>query len=97
MGPLPVTEAGIKFILTCQDNLSKYLIASPLLGQTADEVPDAFVKNIVLIYGIPNEIVTDQGTNFMSEVFKRICKLLNCSNAVIQELGKKKHQEVHIN
>jgi transcription elongation factor Elf1 len=44
MGPLPVTETGMKFILTCQDNLSKYLIASPLLGQTADEVTDTFVK-----------------------------------------------------
>jgi transposase InsO family protein len=75
MGPLPVTEAGMKFILTSQDNLSKYLIASPLLVQTADEVTDAFLKNIVLTYGIPNEIVTHQGTNFMSEVFKRICKL----------------------
>jgi hypothetical protein len=71
MGPLPVTEAGMKFILKCQDNLNKYLIASPLLGQTADEVTDAFVKNIVLTYGIPNEIVMDQGTNFMSEVLRQ--------------------------
>jgi transposase InsO family protein len=37
--------------------------------------PELFVKNIILIYGIPTEIVTDQGSNFMSDVFKRICKL----------------------
>jgi hypothetical protein len=75
VGPLPVTESGMKYILTCQDNLSKYFIAVPLQNQTAEEVTNVFVKNIVLIYGIPNEIVTDQGSNFMIDIFKRICKL----------------------
>jgi hypothetical protein len=75
VGPLPVTESGMKYILTCQDNLSKYFIAVPLQNQTAEEVTNSFVKNIILIYGIPTEIATDQGTNFMSDIFKRICKL----------------------
>jgi hypothetical protein len=75
VGPLLMAETGIKYILTCQDNLSKYFIAIPLQNQTAEEVTNAFVKTIVLIYGIPTEIVTDQGSNFMSDVFKRICKL----------------------
>jgi hypothetical protein len=70
-----MTETGMKYILTCQDKLSKYFIAMHLKSQTAEEVANAFVKNIILIYGIPSEVVTDQGTNFMSDVFKRICKL----------------------
>jgi hypothetical protein len=74
-GPLPITENKMKYNLTCQDNLSKYFIGIPLQNQTVEEVTNAFVKNIVLIYGIPTEIVTDQGSNFMSEVFKRIYKL----------------------
>jgi hypothetical protein len=44
-------------------------------NQTAEKVAESFVKNIVLIYGIPNKILTDQGSNFMSDVFKRICRL----------------------
>jgi hypothetical protein len=75
VGPLSSTETGMKFILTCQDNLSKYLMATPIPNQSAEEVTNAFVKNIILVYGIPTEIVTDQGSNFMSDVFKRICKL----------------------
>jgi transposase InsO family protein len=75
VGPLPVTENGNKYILTCQDNLSKSFIGVPLQSQTAEEVSNAFVKYIVLVYGIPTEIVTDQGANFMSVIFKRICKL----------------------
>jgi hypothetical protein len=68
VGSLPITEGGMKYILTCQDNLSKYFIAVPIQNQTADEVTNAFVKHIVLVYGIPDEIVTDQGSNFMSDV-----------------------------
>jgi hypothetical protein len=75
VGPLTTTERCMKYVLTCQDNLSKYLVATPLENQTAEKVTDAFVKNIILIYEIPSEIVTDQGTNFMSGVFKCIYKL----------------------
>ena len=40
VGPLPMTEEGHKYMLTCQDNLSKYLFAIPMLTQTAEEVAD---------------------------------------------------------
>jgi hypothetical protein len=54
VGPLPVTETSMKYTLTCQDNLNTYLIAISL--QTAEEVTNASVKNVILIYGIPTEI-----------------------------------------
>jgi hypothetical protein len=75
VGPLTTTEKSMKYILTCQDNLSKYIIAVPMENQTAEKVAESFVKNIVLIYVIPNEIMTDQGSNVMDDVFKRICRL----------------------
>ena len=71
-----MTEGGHKYILTCQDNLSKYLMAIPMLTQTAEEVTLIFMRHIVLRSGIPQSIVTDQGSQFMSDVFKRLCKLL---------------------
>jgi transposase InsO family protein len=48
-----------------------------LQSQTAEDVTNAFIRHIILIYGIPTEILTDQGSNFMGDVFKRICKLFN--------------------
>ncbi|KDR23651.1 Retrovirus-related Pol polyprotein from transposon 17.6, partial [Zootermopsis nevadensis] len=76
VGPLPQTEKGNKYLLTCQDNLSKYVIAIPLHTQTIEEIVTAFMNHIILIYGIPSSIVTDQGSNFMSDMFKRLCKLM---------------------
>ena len=75
IGPMPVTEGGNKYILLCQDNLSKYVIAVPLQDQTADQVVTQFVERIISVFGIPSMIMTDQGSNFMSDLFSRICKL----------------------
>ena len=52
--PLPVTQGNNKYILTFQD---------------AETVARAFVVNIVLKYGTPRILQTDQGSNFISEVF----------------------------
>ena len=56
VGPLCCTE-GRKYTLTCQDNLSKYLIAQPLCNQTVEEVSEALVHRVFLLYGIPNIIL----------------------------------------
>ena len=68
VGPLPMTEEGHKYMLTCQDNLRKILIAIPMMTQTA-EVALNFMRYIVLQYGIPSSVVNDQGTQFMGNVF----------------------------
>jgi hypothetical protein len=73
VGPLPCTEEGHTYILTCQDNLSKYLIAESLSNQTIEDVNEALTHRVLFVYAIPSTILTDQGSNFMSEVFKGIC------------------------
>jgi hypothetical protein len=60
VGPLNMTEDCYKIILKCQDNLSKYLIAVPMLTQNVEEVTLNFLRHIILLYGIPHFIVTDQ-------------------------------------
>ena len=76
VGPSQITNEGYKYILTCQDNLSKYLIATPMMTQTADEVSLIFLRHVLLHYGIPNSIVTGQGSQFMGDIFKKLCRLL---------------------
>jgi len=75
VGPLNMTEDGYKYILMCQDNLSKYLIAIPMINQV-EEVTLTLLHHIVLLYGITQFIVTEQGSQFMSDIFRRLCKLL---------------------
>jgi len=47
-----------------------------MLTQTAEQVTLTFMRYIVLLSGIPQFIVTDQGSQFISDVFKRSLKLI---------------------
>lgn len=76
VGPLPETMSGNKYLLTFQDDLTKYVEAMPLANQEADTVARAFVKHIILRHSSPESILTDNGTNFVSELFRNVCKLL---------------------
>jgi len=76
VGPLPVTQGNNKYILTFQDDLSKCVVAVPIVQQDAETVARAFVVNVVLKYGTPSILQTDQGANFISEVFRNTCKML---------------------
>ncbi|KAF0720084.1 igE-binding protein-like, partial [Aphis craccivora] len=63
VGPLP-PRVG--------DELSRYVSAIALTTTDASTVAQAFVENFVCIYGIPCSILTDCGTNFLSDIFKNI-------------------------
>ena len=76
VGPVTETMAGSKYVLTFQDDLSTFLVAIPVPQQDAETVAREFVLNIVLKFGAPGQILMDQGSNFLSDLFKSMCKLL---------------------
>lgn len=77
VGPLTCSQSGNKYILTAQDDLTKYSIAMTIPDQEAKTIAKQLVNNIICKYGIPDFVLTDQGTNFLSKLFKELCKLLN--------------------
>lgn len=76
VGPLIPTAIGNTYILTMQDDLTKYSLGVPLPDHTANTIAQAFVVNFVCVHGIPETILTDQGTDFLSKIFAEVCKLL---------------------
>ena len=76
VGPLP--EAGtaqLRFILTLQDDLTKFSAAYPLSNATAEETSECLI-HFISLFGIPKTIFTDQGTNFTADLFKKTCQFL---------------------
>jgi hypothetical protein len=51
-------------------------VAIPIQKQDAETIAREFVTHIILRIGTLKTIVTDHGTNLMSEVFKTECKML---------------------
>ncbi|KAL4101226.1 hypothetical protein QTP88_021246 [Uroleucon formosanum] len=76
VGPLVTTVSGNNYILTMQDDLTKYSLGVPLPNHTGNTVAEAFVVNFICSHGIPETILTDQGTDFLSKTFAEVCKLL---------------------
>ncbi|KHJ81197.1 integrase core domain protein [Oesophagostomum dentatum] len=80
IGPLPITLQGNKFIIVFVDAFSKYIIAEPIPDQKANTTADVFVNRCIARFGVPEILVTDQGTNFMSDTFKRTFETLNITH-----------------
>lgn len=76
VGPLPKDDAGHCYALTLQCELSKFVEAYPLHSKDTISVAKSFVNNFVLRFGIPAEIATDRGTEFISNTMKQVCTLL---------------------
>ena len=75
VGPFPRTKQGNKYLLTLMDYASKYPEAIPLKRVDAKTVVDSLLQVFSQV-GIPEEILTDQGSYFMSNLMSELFKLL---------------------
>lgn len=76
VGPLNQDNDDNRYILTIQCELSKFVEGYPIKNKEAETVAKSFVNNFILRYGIPNEIATDCGSEFLAKVFKESAKIL---------------------
>ncbi len=63
-GPGRPAHSGNRYVLGVVDTFSKYLVLIPIPNQTAVTVADAIVERVMLPYGMPSEIVSDQALSF---------------------------------
>lgn len=81
VGPLPETPNGNRFILTLQDDLTKLIDAYALPTHDAQTVAIHFLK-FCTRYGFPLSILSDQGSEFTSQTFRQVNKLLSINQKV---------------
>ena len=77
MGPFPVTTRGNRYILCIGDYFSKWVTAIALPNQEASTIATALIENVFTIFGLPNTIHSDLGTNFQSQLMTELCELLD--------------------
>ena len=74
-GPFPRSARGYRFVLVLVDYATRYPEAVPLRTISAKSVAHALFQVISRV-GIPKEILTDQGTSFMSRTLRELYGLL---------------------
>ena len=77
VGKLPETEKSNCYILVITDYYSRFVEAYPMKDQTAQTVADIVATEWICRYGVPNQILTDQGRQFESDLFQNLCSLLD--------------------
>ena len=72
IGPINPASNGKKYILVCTDYVTKWAEAKALVRATEHTVVNFLFEEIFVRYGVPREIVTDQGAQFTSKLMKDI-------------------------
>lgn len=75
VGPLERSQNGYKYILVICDYATRYPEAFPLRNISVNPIAHALLQLFSRV-GIPEEILTDQGTAFLSKTLKQVYSLL---------------------
>ncbi|KAF6030922.1 hypothetical protein EB796_010766 [Bugula neritina] len=77
VGPInPPSEKGHRYILTLVDYATRYPEATPLKNIDSATVAEALLDMYSRV-GIPEEVISDQGTQFISDYMKEFTRLLD--------------------
>lgn len=76
LGPLPVTPRGNRFILVVTDAFTKWVEIFPIPDQTAPTCARVILNEVIARFGSPLELLSDQGPNYESILFKELCHML---------------------
>ena len=73
---MPRSYQGDKYILCVIDEVANYLITVPIHQAKSEEIGNALIENVVTKYCIPEHIIMDQDSAFMSSLMNYLFKEL---------------------
>ena len=65
---MPRSYRGHKFTLCTIDEVSNYLITVPIHQAKSEEIGEALIENVIMKYCVPEYIIMDQDSTFMSSL-----------------------------
>jgi len=70
LGPFPLALGQLKFLVVAVDYFTKWIKGEPLSTISSAKIRSFTFKNIICRFGIPAEIVTDNGTQYADKNFR---------------------------
>ena len=70
---LPRTVRGNKYIIVMQDFLTKWPLVFPA---PANRIARLLVDELLPMFGVPEGLLSDWGTNLLANVVQNVCRLL---------------------
>jgi hypothetical protein len=75
IGPLPEDEEGNVGIISITDTYSRFNLLYPVSDMTAETAVNKALIPHMGIFGVPEQLVSDNGTNFANEVVAELAKV----------------------
>ena len=88
---MPRSYKGHKFILCIIDEVTNYLITVPIHQAKSEEVGEVLIENVITKYCVPEYIIMDQDSIFMSSL---MTYLLNKLSIKIKTVAPYNHQSL---
>ena len=85
------SNKGHKYILCIIDEVTNYLITVPIYQSKAEEIGDALLEHVITKYCIPDCIIMDQESAFMSSLKKILFSKLDIK---IKSVAPYNHQSL---
>jgi transposase InsO family protein len=73
LGSFPRVVGGYRYMYIVVDKFTKWPKATPIVKINKQSAVK-FIKAIVCMFGVPNRIITDNGSQFTSRVFQECCE-----------------------
>ncbi|GFW27600.1 retrovirus-related Pol polyprotein from transposon 412 [Trichonephila clavipes] len=78
LGPYPASRPErYRFVLVITDHFTRWSELIPLRKASAQAIANAFFENYISRYGVPISLISDNGPQFISEVFEHLSHRLD--------------------
>ena len=79
MGPFPVTSRQKRFLLVIVDYFTRWIEIFPMRTTTSIDIAEILINQVFTRYGLPQYILSDNGPQFVSNLFGDFCRSLKIS------------------
>ena len=92
---MPHSTKGHRFILYAIDEVTNYLIRVPIYQSKAEEIGDALLEHVMMKYCVPDCIIMDQDSSFMSSLMNYLFNKLDIKLKTVMPYNHQSLQAEH--
>ena len=92
---IPRSYKGHKYILCIIDEVTNYLMTVPIYQAKSEEIGNALIENVITKYYIPEYIIMDQDSTFMSSLMNYLFKKLEIKTKTVVPYNHQTLQAEH--
>ena len=93
---LPLTERGNRYVIVFQDFLTKWPMVFPAPDQKAIIISRLVAEEVLPLFGVPDALLSDRGTNLLAHVMRDICDgMVECLSRTLKTMLRKHVAKFH--